>query len=169
MKKYILSLVLIVATASSGVFATGVLNDDYKFHGMFVMNFLKYVQWQSSSPEIVVAILGDESVMPDMERATNGRQINGKRVVVRRFGKASELSPDCQAVYIPANKSGELSQVVQSVGSSALIITAKDGLIRKGSCINLIIKDGKWRFEISEEAAEKAHIKISNELSKLAI
>jgi hypothetical protein len=50
-----------------------------------------------------------------------------------------------------------------------LIITEKSGLAQKGSSINFIMQDNKWKFELNEAATQSAGLKVSRELSKLAI
>jgi hypothetical protein len=162
------TLIALMLVCSLGLSNAGT-QDEYKFHGMFILNFLRYIQWSDASQEFVIGILGDASVMPDLERSAATRMVNGKKIVIRRFSRALDLSEECKLVYIPIEKSDELAQVVSFVGNKSLIVTAKDGLRQKGSCINFVIKEGKWRFEINEAAAEKARLKISSELSRLAM
>ncbi|SFB72129.1 protein of unknown function [Flexibacter flexilis DSM 6793] len=166
MKKIILSILILF----HGVVSISYAQDDYKFHSMFVMNFLKYIQWPESSaqPEFVIGVLGNETVMPDLERIASTRYVNGKKIIVKRFSDVSKVS-DCQLLYIPTPKSNELAEAIKQVGAGTLIVTAKDGLAQKGSCINFVVRDGKWRFEINEHATGKAKLKVSGELSRLAI
>lgn len=143
--------------------------DDYKFHCMFILNFAKYIQWSNTSSEFVIGVLGDGSVMPDLERAASSRMVNGRSIVVKRFSSSERVTPDCQMLYIDAAQSDDLNDVIIRFGEKILIVTAKNGLINKGSAINFVIKDGKWRFEINEKAAEKAKVKIGVELSRLGV
>lgn len=166
MKKIILSVLILL----HGLVSISYAQDDYKFHSMFVMNFLKYIQWpeSGSQSEFVIGVLGNETVMPDLERIASTRFVNGKKITVKRFHDVNKV-PDCHLLYVPTPKSNELAEIVKQVGTGTLIVTAKDGLAQKGSCINFVVRDGKWRFEINEHATDKAKLKVSGELSRLAI
>lgn len=168
MKKAIKFLVLTLVCVFSTQSWAGT-QDDYKFHGMFLLNFVKYIQWPNPSGEFVIGVLGDNSIMADLERASVGRRTSdGRSIVVKRFSSSERLT-DCQMLYVSEPQSKDLNDVVMRLGDKALIISVKDGLIRKGSAINFVIREGKWRFEINEKAAEKAKVKIGVELSRLAV
>jgi hypothetical protein len=76
----------------------------------------------------------------------------------------------CNILYVPSKKSGELTDVLTKVtGLSTLVITEDPGMGAKGSNINFIIKDGKLTFELNQSAFNKQNLKVSNELTRLAI
>jgi hypothetical protein len=50
-----------------------------------------------------------------------------------------------------------------------MVVSESDGAGMKGSDINFVIKDGKLAFELNQAAVSKKSLKVSMELSRLAI
>ncbi len=50
-----------------------------------------------------------------------------------------------------------------------LIVTEKSGLAAQGAAINFIIVDNKLKFEANTKSINKADLKVSSQLLKLAI
>jgi len=53
-------------------------------------------------------------------------------------------------------------------GQSVLIVGDMEGFARSGGIINLVMTEGKVHFEINVSAAERAGLKISSKMLKLA-
>mgnify|MGYP003520566319 FL=1 len=73
-------------------------------------------------------------------------------------------------LFVPVEKSDQIVDVVNKVNTqSILIVTEEKGLAAKGSDINFIVKDGKLAFELNQASVNKQGLKVSNELTRLAI
>jgi hypothetical protein len=76
----------------------------------------------------------------------------------------------CQVVYVGKSRSKEFENVKNSVtGKSILTITDGNGLAEKGSCINFKVIDGKLRFELNQGVVTGSNLKVSGQLSSMAI
>jgi hypothetical protein len=63
-----------------------------------------------------------------------------------------------------------LAEVIAKVNSQPiLVVTEENGLGVKGSNINFIMREGKLAFELNQATLNKQNLKVSNELSRLAI
>jgi hypothetical protein len=54
-------------------------------------------------------------------------------------------------------------------GNGNLIVTDRNGLGSKGSCINVKTVDDKLRIELNQKAKETANLKVSSALTSIAI
>jgi len=75
---------------------------------------------------------------------------------------------DCAVVYIDKSKSGEFESVNNKV-KGTLVVTDRNGLAAKGSCINFKTVDDKLKIELNQKAIETANLKVSSALTALAI
>ena len=77
---------------------------------------------------------------------------------------------DCAVVYIDKSKSGEFESVNNKVkGKGTLVVTDRNGLAAKASCINFKTVDDKLKIELNQKAIEAANLKVSSALTALAI
>ena len=53
-------------------------------------------------------------------------------------------------------------------GHSVLTVSDMEGFAQQGGVINLVIRNQRLGFEINEDAAQRANLKISSKLLKLA-
>jgi uncharacterized protein DUF4154 len=76
----------------------------------------------------------------------------------------------CNILFVSAKKSLQLNEILTKVnGQSILVITEEPGMGAKGSNINFIMKDGKLAFELNQSAFGKQNLKVSTELTRLAV
>lgn len=169
MKKTVLiSLILSMAFLN---FKVSAQNLDYRFHSIFIYNFTKYIQWPTSqqSAEFIIGVYGNSPISEELEKITSNKSVGTQKIVVKRFKNISEVS-DCHILFVPSNGSSNFEAVQQKLkGKSTLVITEKSGLIEKGSCINFVLQDNKWKFQLNESAAQNAGLKVSRELAQMAI
>lgn len=142
---------------------------DYRIHAVFLYNFTKYVQWPNSSQsgDFVIGVVGNSPIYDELMKITDGKMAGSQKIVVTRF-KSAEAITNCQMLFVSSHVNFESIQA-KTAGKPVLLITEKAGLAQKGSNINFVIKENKWRFELNENATRNAGLKISAELAKLAI
>jgi hypothetical protein len=144
---------------------------DYKFHSVFIYNFTKYIQWptEQQAGDFVIGVLGNSSISADLEKMAMNKTVGTQKIVVKKFKSVSEIA-DCHILFIPSNSNVSFDDVQNKFkGKPTLLITEKTGLAQKGSGINFVLQDNKWKFELNEAATQSAGLKVSKELSKLAI
>lgn len=143
--------------------------NDYRFHSVFIYNFTKYIQWPPSQQtgNFVIAIVGNSPVFEELEKITANKMVGNQKIVVKKYRSVGEIE-NCQILYVPGSASFDAAYE-KIKGKSVLMITEKNGLAQRGSSINFIMKDSKWKFELNESATQHAGLKVSKELAKLAI
>ena len=99
----------------------------------------------------------------------NGKTKGSKKYVIKKLTSADESST-CQVVYIGKAKNKEFENIKNNIGAkSILTITDGSGLGQKGSCINFKVVDGKLKFEMNQGTLTGSNLKVSSQLSSMAI
>jgi hypothetical protein len=143
----------------------------HEIHAAMLFNFIKYVQWpnEGEGGEFVVGVLGEDNVFNTLNQWYNGKAKGSKKYVIKKLSSADESS-SCQVVYIGKSKSKEFDNIKNSIGSkSILTITDGSGLGQKGSCINFKVIEGKLKFELNQAIVASSNLKVSSQLSSMAI
>ena len=165
MKKTIF-LILFAATV-----ATAQERPTHEIHAAMLFNFIKYIQWPNEGEpgEFVVGVIGDDNVYNTLTAWYNGKPKGSKKYVIKKLTSVEE-SGSCQVVYVGKSKSRDFENIKNNVtGKSILTITDGSGLGQKGSCINFKVIDGKLKFELNQATVTSSNLKISSQLSSMAI
>jgi len=155
--------------ASTTVFAQD--RPVHELYSMMVFNFVKYVQWPANddSKEFVIGVVGNNDIYNTLNTWYGGKPKGAKTYVIKKFSNASEVT-DCQVVFIDRSKSGEFEAINNKVkGKGTLVVTDRNGLGSKGSCINFKTVDEKLKFELNRQAIETSNLKVSSALTNMAI
>lgn len=165
MKRY-----LLVVVFSTFHFISG-FAQNYKMHTVFIFSFTRYIQWPDTynSGDFEIMVLGDSPIVDELKAMAAAKKVGERNIKVTRINAVSEIRK-CNILFVPAAKSADIADVMGKVTTqSILVVTEEPGLGAKGSNVNFITKDGKLAFELNQNAASRQGLKISNELSRLAI
>jgi hypothetical protein len=155
----------------AGLTATAQERPTHEIHAAMLFNFIKYVQWPNEGEpgEFVVGVIGDDNVYNTLSSWYNGKAKGSKKYVIKKLTSADESST-CQVVYVGKSKNKEFENIKTSIeGKSILTITDGNGLGQKGSCINFKVIDGKLKFELNQATLTSSNLKVSSQLSSMAI
>lgn len=146
---------------------------EYQVKAAFVFNFAKFVEWPQAestngTAPIVVGILGEDPFGAELDRIVNDRQVNGRPLRLKRFVSLSEVN-DCHMLFISSSEKQRLQTIFDSLQSKGILtIGDSENFAKEGGMINFVLEKGKVRFQINIDAAERAGIKLSSQLLKLA-
>lgn len=138
----------------------------------FLYKFAGYVEWplaafpQPDSP-LVIGVVGADDVALELEKLVPGRQVNARRVVVRRVREGEPLrglhllfvgrgEPNLRAVLRTAQQQGVLT------------VSESERGLEAGSAINFVQVDDRIGFEVSLDAAERSGLRISSRMLAVA-
>jgi hypothetical protein len=165
MKRY-----LLVAIFSASSFISG-MAQSYKMHTVFIFSFTRYIQWPDAynGGDFEILVLGDSPIVEELKSMAQVKKVGDRTIKVTKINNISEIRK-CNILFIPTAKSPQITEVLAKITTqSILIVTEEQGLGAKGSNVNFVIKDGKLAFELNQSATVKQGLKVSNELSRLAI
>ncbi len=163
--KKILFVSIILLSAQLG------FSQNYKLHSVYMYSFTRYILWPEAynQGDFEILVLGDSPILEELKSMAQAKKVGDRAIKVSKISNPSDIRK-CSMLFVPASKSGKIADVLAKVGSqSILVITEEVGLGAKGSNINFIVKDGKLVFELNQEAINKQSLKVSSELSRLAI
>lgn len=143
----------------------------HEIHAAMLYNFIKYIQWPNEAEpgEFVVGVMGSEDVFKTLKGWYDGKPKGTKKYVIKNLASADEAA-SCNVVYIGKFKSKEFEGIkAASAGKAVLTITDSNNLGQKGSCINFKVVDGKLKFELNQAAVAGSNLKVSTQLSSMAI
>ncbi len=161
---------LLVAIFSAFSIISG-MAQSYKMHTVFIFSFTRYIQWPDAynGGEFEILVLGDSPIVDELKSMAQVKKVGDRAIKVTKINNVSEIRK-CNILFIPTAKSLQIAEVLAKTTTQAiLVVTEEQGLGAKGSNVNFVTKDGKLAFELNQSATTKQGLKVSNELSRLAI
>ncbi len=135
----------------------------------FVYNFAKFVEWQTpnqvNAADVKICVAGVDGDLAASMGGLEGKPVQSRTVSIRREPKVGDLDA-CQILLVGA---GARPLAELSRGKPGLLtVSDMKGFAAAGGIIELFAEDGKMRFEINLGAAQRAGLRISSQLLKLA-
>jgi hypothetical protein len=145
----------------------------YEIKAAFIYNFAQFTQWPdsafaSSDSPFVLAFIGDGSLGPALERVLDGKSIAGHPIVLKHLDMTSQIS-GCHLLFIPESEESHLDDIFNVIGNQPILTVGETTkFMQAGGIIRFFIADGRIRFEIDPDAADKAALRLSSRLMSLA-
>ena len=141
-----------------------------EIHSAMIYNFVKYVQWPNTEkPDFVLAVYGDEEIYNLMHQRYNDKPKASQKMKVILIKNISDVA-NCDVVYIAKSKNKDFVKIKDIIFNKPILtITDSQNLGQQGSCINLKVVDQKMKFEVNEESFNSNGLKISSQLTSMAI
>jgi hypothetical protein len=165
---------LMILLSTTGFIPSGQqdnLRDEATLKALFIYNFTKQIEWPSSnlsSQKFVIGIYGRTEVGDRLTQLLGSRKIFDKTLEVRQLKSGEEMEA-CQIVFIAKGNVAKIVDHFDKIQSKGVLtITEEKSIVNKGVCINILEKEEKMCFEISESAFKKSNLKISKQLIDLA-
>ena len=146
---------------------------EYEVKAAMLMKFGPFVTWPAEGmPEgdeaICLGILGEDPFGKILEKAVAGCTVKRRRCRILRSKQPADLKA-CQIVFVCASER-EKQEAYLAVFEGKPVLTIGDNpdFCEAGGMINLRMEGEAIRFDIHLEAVQRAGLKISSELLKLA-
>jgi hypothetical protein len=144
---------------------------EYQVKAAFLYNFAKFVEWPAGAgvdAPLVIGVLGKDPFGSQIDRAVEGKTVNGRRLMIKRFSSL-EAYEYCHILFVSSSERSNLPQIIAAVrNSSVLTVSETERFAHIGGIINFVTIENRIRFEINQAAAERAGLKISSKLLSLA-
>jgi hypothetical protein len=149
---------------------------EYRLKAAFLWNFAKFVEWPtnafaSESAPFIIGVLGKNPFGPDLEKTVSGKLINTHPIEVRVFDSVAEAK-QCHLLFVAASETARVADIVKSLaGTTVLTVgdTESGPFTENGGMIKFVFEGNKVRFQINDNAAKSANLKISSKLLSLAV
>jgi hypothetical protein len=147
---------------------------EYQIKAAFLFNFAKFVNWppgvfaQPTSP-IVIGILGENPFHDDLARTVRDKTVDDHPLVIKEFRSADQAT-NCHILFISTSEKNRLPEILKVLnGTSVLTVGEMERFTEAGGMINFVLEGTKIRFQINNDAATRAGLKISSKLLSLAM
>jgi hypothetical protein len=146
---------------------------EYQVKAAFLYKFASFVEWpgdafSQTGGAFVIAVVGDDPFGSNLERTVDGKDVDRRKIVIRRFKRAGDIQA-CHILFVSRSEAGRLPQVLGRLGKASTLTVSDTGqFLQRGGMINFIIDEKKVKFDINPDAAERANLKISSKLLSVA-
>jgi hypothetical protein len=146
---------------------------EYELKAAFLYNFAKFVAWPSTrlpdpASPIVIGLYGRSPFGTELGAAIAARKVGGRAIVLREVTEPEQLK-DVHLLFIPAAADRELDLIMPAVRERAILTVGESEAFQdEGGIIAFIVTGEKLRFTIDTTAADRAGLRISAQLQKLA-
>ena len=168
----VLALILIVCFRCGG---TAESPPEYKFKAAYLFHFTQFVEWPSNvftdakSP-LIIGILGENPFGNELENGLRDKTVDGRPIKTRIIQSPAEARTNCHVLFISASEKQKEREIIQSLeGASILTVGETEDFTDSGGMIKFVSVDKRIRFEIKDETAKKAGLKIRAKLLTLAV
>ena len=149
------------------------VSKENKIKSAIILNFIRYTEWpensfNTDSDDIKVCIYTDT----EMEKAfskSDGKKINDRKINIRLLYRLKNFD-ECHVLFADDLNRNQASRTFSSVSKKpVLTISDQESQASNSGIINLILDNGKLRFQISREKSKSANLKLSSRLIKLSV
>jgi hypothetical protein len=146
---------------------------EYQLKAAFLFNFAKFVEWpveafRDANSPFVIGVLGENPFETDLEDTVKDKVINGHPFVIKQLKNLSELKT-CHILFISKSERRRLPEIIANLGAApVLTVSEVDRFLQAGGMVNFILEGNKVRFEINDQPAKRAGLRISSKLLNLA-
>lgn len=140
-----------------------------KLKTVFIYNFTKYIDWPESlsQGDFQIAIIGSSPLTHELKVLAKTRKVGSQTMKVTQYKSAQE-AVGAHMIIISPGQSRQLASVISATNrQSTLIITEGNGLVKRGSCISMVVQGNKLSYEISKRNIESRSLMVSNHLLNL--
>lgn len=135
----------------------------------YLYNFAKYIKWPVQPPVFIIGVYGEDSGMISvLKRTLRGKTVAGRAMEIRSVITSGEAG-ECQILYFSHEENHALSEVIEFLSGTDILIVTEEDMIRKGAMISFVVEAERLRFKLKKEALEKAGLSASEGLLRLSI
>ena len=166
------ALICSVASVAASVMHAQSVSET-KVKAAYFYNFAKFIEWPSeilatdTSP-IRLCVLKDNSFEEELNQIIKNKTIASHPVDVLSV-RDGEQFRSCHMLYVGSSEGKRARQVVELLRDVAVLTVGEsEDFLQYGGVIRFCREEDRVRFEVNQEAAEHAHLKISARLLLLA-
>ncbi len=148
---------------------------EYQIKAAFLYHFAQFVEWPaasfgSSTSPLIIAVLGDDPFGDALDKTILGKKLNEHPIEIRRIPTAAEATTNCHILFISSSEKERLSNIFSVLRNSPVLTVGEtERFTESGGMINFVLQSKKIKFQINDDAAKAAGLKIRSKLLSLAV
>jgi hypothetical protein len=147
--------------------------DEYQVKAAFLYNFAKFVEWPQevfagTNDPFVICVLGEDPFGRTLDDVLVGKKVEGRAFAVRRISDARRAT-GCQILFVSSSEQKPVLSFIASMKPAGILTVGEsDSPTCEGMIVNLVLDDGKVRFSINTNLADREKLSFSSKLLSLA-
>jgi hypothetical protein len=143
----------------------------YQTHTLFMYSFTRFIQWppEESQGDFEIVVLGESPILAELKVMAERKRAGSRIIHVSKISSIAEFKKG-HILYIGTDWTAKYQEVAAKIGDDPVLLVTDQASSPNKGCVNFVInKDGKLAFELNKPLIEKHRLKVSAELSRLAI
>ncbi|MGH9372166.1 MAG: YfiR family protein [Vicinamibacterales bacterium] len=146
---------------------------EYRLKAAFVSKFPEFTEWPESAlsnrKTLDLCVARPNPFGSSLSDLVVGETVRGRPLVARDVADARAIDT-CQLLFVP-RLPARARKALLARAATRPILTVGDypGFLDEGGIVNLRLVDGQVRFEINVAAANRAGVRLSSQLLRLAL
>ena len=143
-----------------------------RYQSEIIFRLSQHITWPENEDnyKFVIGVVGSQSDFESFQQlAINKKGFQNNPIEVR-YLECTDAIDDCQLLYISDECKIEMERIVKKTKNDPiLIVSGKEGYGELGAVINFVDSNGKLKFELNQNQANKRGLQVSDKLKDLAI
>jgi YfiR/HmsC-like len=144
--------------------------EEYRLKAAFIYNILSFVDWPAGAvrERLVVGFAGEGPMEAALRGFLKNEKVGTTAIEFRLAHGGSELRA-CNVLYLAYPDEGRMREALSQLqGESVLTIGDGEEFVRMGGMVGFVAQDNKLRLLVNPGTAQRAHLRISSKLLKIA-
>jgi uncharacterized protein DUF4154 len=134
----------------------------------FLLNFTRFVDWPpAGAGPIRVCTVADAGFDAVVTR-TFGGETSGGRPIVRETPDSPEAARACHILFLSRLDAGRAERWLAAVRGRPVLVVVDTRASDLDAAITFVVEDNRVKFDVDEQAAMRAGLKISSKLLRVA-
>ena len=148
------------------------ISREYLIKSAILYNFAKFASWPEAAfttpgAPLRVCVLGDDPFGAALD-TLNGKQVRDRSLATARITDIHD-APQCHMVFVSTSETPRLTEILEYLGQHPILTVADiNRFAAFGGIIALKEVDNRSRIEVNMDAADRAGLKLSSKLLRLA-
>lgn len=149
------------------------ISKEYELKAAFLYNMAKFTEWPPQSftapnAPLIIGLLGRHDFGAELERIVKNHKI-GEHPIEVRYAESLDEVQSCHVLFVSSADDARFATLQPALRRNPLLTVGEsDEFVHSAGMIRFIVVGNKLRFEINSAAADRAELKLSAQLQKLA-
>jgi hypothetical protein len=148
------------------------VSKEYKVKAAFLFNFTKFVEWAparftAATDPLVIGVLGGNPFGAELANIVADRKVHGREIALRLLASAAEAR-GVHAVFVCSGESPRQATLAALHDAGVLTVGESGSFAAAGGIVTFSVEGEKIRFTVNLASSQRAQLKISAQLLKLA-
>jgi hypothetical protein len=145
--------------------------EEYQVKAVYLFNFGRFTEWPATTSKgdsFDICVLGRDPFGAALDDALAHEMIDNQKLTALRIATSRDAAR-CRILFVSSSEAPRVKEILTSVEkSNVLTVSDLPGFTNNGGMIQFVLKENKVRFEVNLAAAEKAGLRLSSQLLKVA-